>query len=157
TLRAAWREVRDAEPTEEQFVAEALAQFAIVRRVFGGRTSTVRARLAFTGVLLPADARIDLGGDGVVRPAEEADWRHAPGALRQQLGGAADPQGVRPYISYAGDVILDYPYRYKAWLPDPLHDVTAWQERVPPPTELDQVVLWLRASLILSVQREHRV
>ncbi len=155
-LRATWRQVRDAEPTEERFVTEALAQLAIVRRVLGGRTSKVRAKLAFTGVLMPADACIDLGDDGVVRPVTDADRRYAPGALEQRVGGAADAEGARTYISYAGDVVLDYPYRYKAWIPGPSHDVTAWQERVPEPVELDQVILWLRASLILAVEREHR-
>jgi len=72
------------------------------------------------------------------------------------LGGAADAEGTRTYISYAGDVILDFPHRYKAWLPGPSHDETAWREKVPDPPELDQAILWLRASLVLALKREHR-
>ncbi|MFC5267757.1 hypothetical protein ACFPJ1_37065 [Kribbella qitaiheensis] len=105
TLRAAWREIQDSNPTEERFVAEGLRQLAIVRRVLGGRTAQIKARFAFTGVLLPAAGRIDLGNNGVVRPATDADRRYAPGMLQQQLGGTPDAQGVVPYISYAGDVI----------------------------------------------------
>ncbi|MFC5266612.1 hypothetical protein ACFPJ1_31230, partial [Kribbella qitaiheensis] len=53
-------------------------------------------------------------------------------------------------------VILDFPYRYRAWLPGPSDDVTGWQEKVPLPDEIDQVILWLRASLVLAVDRETR-
>jgi len=153
---AAWREVRDADPSEARFAAEALAQLGIVRRVLSGKTAKVRAKFAFTGLLLPAGARIDLGKDGVVRPVTDADRRHAPSELQQKLGGAADDQGNRPYITYAGDVVFDFPYPYKAWIPKSSDDVTAWPEKVPPPREVDQTILWLRMSLALAVQREQR-
>jgi hypothetical protein len=155
-LRTAWREIRDADPTEYQFVTMALAQLAIVRRVLGRRTSNITAKLAFTGILLPPDAFLDLGADGMVRSVTEADRRYAPGELRQRLGGAADADGTRPYISYDGDVLLEYPYPYRAWVPRLGADVTAWTERVPPPAELDQVLLRLRASLLLAVERDQR-
>ncbi|XVV10225.1 hypothetical protein ACQP2X_36030 [Actinoplanes sp. CA-131856] len=157
-LRAAWRRARATfTTTESGLAANALEQLAIARRIFRGRTSTVVARVALTGVLLPEDCHLDLGHDGIIRPASEEDRRLAPTLLRQQLHGASDDIGNRVTINYDGDLVLDFPFPYKAWLAKIDDDIESWQSRVPPPQELELTLLRVRASILLACERTPRV
>ena len=79
-----------------------------------------------------------------------------PLSCASNWGVRPDDRGNRPYISYAGDIVFDFSYPYRAWIPRPSDDVAAWLEKVPPPAEVDQAVLWLRMSLVLAVEREQR-
>jgi hypothetical protein len=157
-LRAAWRRAQaKGSTTDEDLAKEALEQLGVSRMVLSGRTAQVVARVAFAGVHLAPGTKLDLGQDGVVRSASEEDRRHAPASVRQQLQGAADAEGNRVTINYDGDVLLEYPYPYKAWIPRPSDDVSSWQEKVPRPADLDRVLLRLRMSLLLAAERQPRV
>jgi hypothetical protein len=156
-IRAAWRRVQaTGATTEARLIENVLQQLAAARRLLVGRTAVVTARTAFTGVVLPAGLSVDLGHDGIVRPASEDDRRHAPASLQQQLQGAADNTGNRVTINYDGDIVLEYPYPCKAWIAKPGDDSSSWQQRVPPATDLERVLLRLRVSLLFAAQQRPR-
>lgn len=157
-LRAAWRRLPEAERTPRSFTESVLVVWRLVRDVLHGKTGAIAARFSFAGVLLPPGTRVELKG-GVLREATAADRRIAPESLKQQLSGT-DATGASIVINYDGDVVFEaeVPYRI-AVLPSTPPDAAPaeWPPDLRMPASLEHSLTRLRSSLLLSVQRDHRV
>lgn len=156
-LRAAWRHVRDGEPSPRALAVEAIKEQRLARDVLAGKRRAILAKIAFTGVLLPTNSRLELR-DGVVRPVTEADRRLAPDSLKSQLSGT-DASGHSTTINYDGDVLLEYklPYKVRVMQSSQADALAPWPEDMRPPDALSRTTTWLRFSLMLAVERESRV
>jgi Apea-like HEPN len=153
-LRAAWRRLRDGDPSPRALADEAIKELRLSRDLLAGKTRAVPAKLAFAGILLPSNSRLDLR-DGVVRPATDADRRVAPEPLKGRLSGT-DASGNSTTINYDGDVILEYKFPYKVRVEQLSQSLSPLPEGMYPPPSLERTATWLRFSLMLAVEREPR-
>jgi Apea-like HEPN len=153
-LRAAWRRLRDGDPSPRALADEAIKELRLSRDLLAGKRRTILAKLAFTGILLPSDSRLELR-DGVVRPVTEADRRIAPDPLKGQLSGT-DASGKSTTINYDGDVILEYKFPYKVRAERFSQSLRPLPEDMYPPPAFERTATWLRFSLMLAVEREPR-
>jgi hypothetical protein len=155
-LGAAWRRVADDGRSPELFAMEAVKEVQLARKLLSGKPHTIAACIAFAGGLLPPDARLEIL-EGVVRPITDADRALAPESLKGQLTGT-DAAGTTTLINYDGDILLEYnfPYKIRAMKQDSDGAIT-WPKDMNPPAQLEQVVMRLRFSFMLAVDRETRV
>ncbi len=155
-LRSAWRHLDSDIASPSVFVAQALDQLRLVREVLAGNRRTIAARLGLMGVLLPPAARLQLPV-GTVRSVSEADRKLVPETLKGQLSGT-DDAGNTTVVNYDGDMVLEYDFPYAARVANrPLGaEVPPWPQDMRPPAELEQVVMRLRFSLLLAVERQSR-
>jgi len=109
-LRRAWRHLQEINPSPRTLAEEGIEELRLGRDVLAGKSRPIKAKLAFVGVLLPPDGRLDVG-DGVIRPVTEEDRRLAPEDLKGQLSGT-DASGISTTINYDGDVLLEYDFPY---------------------------------------------
>lgn len=155
-LRSSWRHLEGANLTPTTFATRAVQELRLVRDVLAGKSRKIPVKLAFTGVLLPLGARVELP-DGAVRPVTEADRRLAPDSLKTQLSGT-DSTGQSVLINYDGDVLLEYDFPYRVRVAQLVSEgAPEWPQDMRSPAALDQAVLRLRFSLMLAVERETRV
>jgi hypothetical protein len=147
-LRAAWRKFEAQELTLANFVAVALEELNILRAVHAGERQSAAARIAFTGVLLPPGRELRLA-EGTVRAVNEQDRRSAPESLKGQLN-STNASGKSTVINYDGDVLFEFQAHLEPQSSPP-GILGRW------PSDLDQLVTRLRFSLLLAVQRGHRV
>lgn len=156
-LESTWRRVKHTPVTPEIFVAEALQVLKQVRSLFGGEVQPIPAKFAFTGVLMPEDARITVK-HGTVRPTSEAERELAPESLRQQLS-TTDESGNQVFIGYDGDIVYEYQFPYKLRASkQQLGDATApFPDDMRPPEDFEYDSLLIRFSLMLAVARRDRV
>jgi hypothetical protein len=153
-VRAAWRRLRDGDPSPGALADEVIKELRLTRDLLAGKRRTILAKLAFAGILLPSDSRLELR-DGVVRPVTEADRRIVPDSLKGQLSGT-DASGKSTTINYDGDVILEYKFPYKVRGKRFSQSHPPRPEDMSPPPGLDRTATWLRFSLMLAVEREPR-
>lgn len=153
-LLAAWE---DPLPPLGTYVTKVVEQYRFIRAAYDGKVQSVRARMAFAGVLLPTGGPFDFG-DVTLRSATPADLEMAPESLSGQLG-TTDEDGVHILINYAGDVVAEAQIPYavrisKEKLGDPPsefpHDLLALNP-------LEPISSRLRAALLLATERPHRV
>lgn len=157
-LRTAWRHMEGCDRSPEAFAAQALQELQLVRDAFAGKRRFVTAKLGLMGVLLPnATTCLELS-DGVVRAITEADRKLAPEVLKGQLRGT-DSAGNTTIVNYDGDLLLEYRFPYRVRAVDRPMDASPsdFPEDMRPPAELDRMLLRLRFSLMLAVERENRV
>jgi len=152
-LMNAWRHLQDTNPSPTEFALEAGKCLRLVQDVLAGKTREIALTVAFTGVLLPPGSRLELS-HGTIRPVTEADRRLAPEGLRHQLEGT-DSSGTTTKIGYDGDVILEYPFRYRVRAVPGMPETPSWPD-MQRPSDVDQALLRLRFSLMLAVEREVR-
>ncbi|WP_267244045.1 HEPN domain-containing protein [Streptomyces sp. PR69] len=155
-LNAAWRHVQGAEIDPVSFAKAALEELRLVRAVFAGKTCTITARVAFTGVLLPEGEKFEID-KGVVRAATDLDRQYAPESLRAKLSGT-DASGTSTVINYDGDVLLEYkyPYKVKAQALSTEDVDSQWPSEMLPSRDFQTVATRLRFSLMLAVDRDSR-
>ncbi len=153
-LRTAWRRLRDGDHSPSALAVEAIKELRLARDVLAGKDRTIIAKLAFAGVLLPTDSRLELR-DGIVRPVTEADRRIVPESLKGQLSGT-DASGNSTTINYDGDVILEYKIPYKVRVEQFSQTHPPWPKDMRPPAAFNRTATWLRFSLMLAVEREPR-
>lgn len=157
-LRSAWRNLPDAERSPQSFTTSVFIIWRLVRDVLHGETRAIGARFSFTGILLPPGTRLELN-DGVLRETNAADRRIAPESLKHQLTGT-DASGSSTLINYDGDVVFEAEVPYKVEVLPPTAPEAApaeWPRHLRMPASLERSLTRLRASLLLSAQREHRV
>ncbi len=153
----AWGHLDEKARSATAFATAAVDELRIVRDLLVGKPSTAKALTAFTGVLLPPGAQIQLRGGGVVRPVTEADRKMVPDGLKGQLS-TTDQAGNSTVINYDGDVLLESTFPYKVRLmPSGDETPTPWPEDMRPPASLEQASTRLRIALTLAVEREQRV
>jgi hypothetical protein len=133
-----------------------IEQLRLIRDVLAGKTRPIQAKLAFAGVLLPPNKRLELS-DGVVRPVTEAERKLAPDSLKGQLSGT-DASGNSTVINYDGDVLLEcqFPYKVRVQRSGPTEISRPWPEDMRPPSALERAAIRLRFSVMLAVERETR-
>ena len=78
-------------PSATDLAREAIASLRVVKEALGNESVTVPAREAFTGVLLPDGAELELP-NAYVRPVKSEERDVVPENLRGQLSGA-DSEG----------------------------------------------------------------
>jgi hypothetical protein len=157
-LSAAWRHLDEGNRSSEAFAAQALKELRFARDAFLGKRQFVSAQIGIMGVLLPSSTtRLELP-EGVVRAVTEADRKIAPESLKGQLTGT-DSAGNTVVVNYDGDLLLEYrfPYRVRAVNQPMSATPSEFPEDMQPPAEVDAVLLRLRFSLMLAVERESRV
>lgn len=150
-IRAAWKELRDSQPSVKTFAEKVIQRFRAAREALNGRSGVALAKLAFAGALLPSGTPLKFG-DGVVRPVTDAERCYAPESIRGQIGGqVGDAEPVT--VNYDGDILLEYQFPYKVRLGEPefppAHDMR-------PPVAIDRIALRLRFSLMVAVDRDPR-
>ena len=157
-LSAAWRHLEDTRRSAAAFAVKALQELRFIRDAFAGKRQFVTAKLGLMGVLLPdPTTRLELV-DGVVKAVTEADRKLAPESLKGQLSGT-DSTGNTVVVNYDGDLLLEYKYPYRVRAVDrPMSaSPSEFPEDMQSPTAIDDVLLRLRFSLMLAVERESRV
>lgn len=157
-LRNAWRSL-DNDESPQEFVARAVDELRFARAVLSGESRNIPVRVAFAGILLPDDARIELSNGDLIRPVADSDRKLV--SIPEDVGGKAshtDSSGSSTTINYDGDILLVHKFPYKVKIGDPEDDsMTAWFDDPGPHAALQRVVTHLRFSLMLSMKREHRV
>lgn len=153
-LLAAWE---DPLPPLSAYVTEVVEQYRFTRAAYDGKVQTVRARMAFAGVLLPTVGPFNFG-DVTLCSATPADLEMAPEPLSGQLG-MVDEDGEHTLISYAGDVVAEaeIPYAVRIStekLGDPPSEIPPDLLALNP---LESISSRLRAALLLATERPHRV
>jgi len=155
-LSRAWRRLESGHQSPAAFAQQAVDELRLARDLMAGETRPVPAKIAFTGVLMPADVQLRLDC-GVVRAANESDRKLAPESLKGQLSGTG-ADGVSTLINYDGDVILHYEFPYEIRFAEP--GTSDLSPRLigfmQPPTKFASAVTRLRFSLMLAVDRSSR-
>jgi hypothetical protein len=156
-LHQAWRRIKHSTPDPLALAAETVVIFRQARRALGGEPVTATAKVAFCGVLLPDDSRLEFNNEIVLRPITDADRELAPDSLKGQLSGT-NSSGVTTLINYDGDVLLEYEFPYKVRLADQPQNLSeSWPEDMRPPSALERVITRIRFSLMLAVERDAQV
>lgn len=156
-LSSAWRHIEDGSRSPAAFMTQAVRELHFVRDAIAGKSQFVTAKLGLMGVLLPSPTTRLMLSEGVVRAATDADHRLTPESFKGQLQ-TTDSFGGSVVVNYDGDLVFECQVSYKIKVADQSTDGSSWLSAdIRPAVDLDEVMLRLRFSLMLAMERDHRV
>ncbi len=152
--------IAGALPPIGEFVESALRRWQLIRRVLTSNVSqSVPARLAFSGVRLPSPGPYEFGSLKI-REVNDLDTDVVPKHLKGGLTGT-NSVGESVLIDYSGDVVVEttipYIVRFVDQADGEPSSFPAYPQDILDKNNLAEASQRLRASLLFSVEREHRV
>lgn len=157
-LRAVWVGYPEGElPPISTFIEESLQKWRFIRRALAGGQQSVRVRMAFAGVRIPAGLEVDFRGLTLRQPTD-AEYAAAPEMIKDKLT-ATDDEGNQFTINYQGDVVVEatHPYIVRAMRPPADDEWPGFPPELIAENPLEDISMRLRLGLVLGVHRTHRI